>query len=208
MKIKQTFESSTTATASLLIVLALCLTAGCPDDDVVGTTASGIDTAVSTPDAAPTDNGTTTPPSTDSVTTEDGTTVAIDPPIASPPPGGKCDYVASDQGAGKAFGEGCTKNADCLWSECLEPAEGGNITNEVFGFCTRGCDCGTTETVLTPEQKSGLMCIYPPGNQRKWAHVVVRCGSLSDCTALDSRWTDCRLPHSGGVQAICHADAE
>lgn len=130
---------------------------------------------------------------------------ALDPPIAPVPPGGKCDYVATDQGSGGEFGTGCTTNAECKWSECLQPSEGGNLTNDTFGFCTRGCDCGTTETTIPSGDKEALLCLYPPGNQRKWAHITVRCETVADCQALDSRWTACKIPSAGGLQTICHA---
>jgi|GEM_PF-1800809 len=193
---------ATFGTHSAALLLALSLTAAaCADDEPTAPTTSGTpDATVSVPD------GTSGTP--DAAAGPDADATPTDPPLGPVPPGGKCDYVAIDQGGGGAYGEACTNNADCLWGECLQTFEGGNLTNQVFGFCTRGCDCGTTETQLTTDEKEVLMCIYPPGNQRKWAHVVVRCNSLADCQALDPRWTDCRLPSAGGVQAVCHADAE
>lgn len=183
-----------------VLSLALLPTVGC--DDAPGTTDLGID-------------GGTIPLDTSSKDQTSGPDTAFevdatdpDPPIAAVPPGGKCDYVASDLGATGEFGTGCTTNADCKWSECLQPYEGGNLTNDTFGFCTRGCDCGTTETQIPAEDKSALQCLYPPGNQRKWAHVAVRCSSVADCQALDSRWTACKIPSAGGVQTICHAVTE
>ena len=193
---------------------ALCLALACnePGGDTGPTTTVGGDSSSvqdSNNNSNTSDPGANnTLPDTSTVAADTGPEVSVDPPIGAPPPGGKCDYVAIDQEQGKGFGEGCEKNAECAWGECLEPAEGGNITNAIFGFCTRACDCGTAETQLSSEQKASLLCIYPPGNERKWSHVVVRCNTVSDCTALDPRWTDCRLPEAGGVQRVCHADDE
>lgn len=117
-----------------------------------------------------------------------------------------CDlsFAVTNQG-GKDFGEACDSNAECRFGACVKPGTGGNITNNQFGFCSRGCDCENSDAAkLTPTEKDELMCLYPAGF-KDFHHVTVRCNEVSDCQAIDSRYTECKAPDTGGVQKICHA---
>ncbi|MFT5431691.1 MAG: hypothetical protein ACI9OJ_002388 [Myxococcota bacterium] len=121
-----------------------------------------------------------------------------------------CIYNYSDEDiTKKALGEPCTTDDECSFAECIMPGDTGNESNATFGFCTRGCDCDNdTDARLTTEQKQTLVCHYPAGNQGKDHHVLTRCSSLSDCTALDSRFDECALPSNGGVFKICRAGVQ
>ncbi|HRE87541.1 MAG TPA: hypothetical protein PK095_00250 [Myxococcota bacterium] len=117
-----------------------------------------------------------------------------------------CDlgYTVTNEG-GKDFGEPCDNNSECRFGACVKPGTGGNITNGQFGFCSRGCDCENAEAAkLTVDEKEVLMCLYPSGF-KDFHHVVVRCNEVSDCQAIDSRYTECKMPDTGGVQKVCHA---
>lgn len=119
----------------------------------------------------------------------------------------QCDLnFSAPNNALKDFGEGCDSDAECAFAECVMPGTPGNITNNVFGFCSRGCDCeDNVDARLTVEQKEVLDCLYPSGF-KDFHHVVVECSSVADCTALDPRWNDCRFPTSGNARKTCHAD--
>jgi hypothetical protein len=117
-----------------------------------------------------------------------------------------CDLnFAAENAALKGFGRGCEQDSECAFSECLMPGTGGNITNSIFGFCTRGCDCeNNTASQLPADKKEELDCLYPAGF-RNMHHVVVECNSVAECQALDPRWNDCRLADSGNARKVCHA---
>ena len=105
----------------------------------------------------------------------------------------------------KGFGEGCAQDSECAFAECILPGTPGNITNAVFGFCSRGCDCeNDTASQLPDDQKEELDCLYPSGF-KNFHHVVVECANTAECQALDSRWTSCESPSTGGVRKLCHA---
>ncbi len=105
----------------------------------------------------------------------------------------------------KDFGEGCAQDSECAFAECILPGTPGNITNAVFGFCSRGCDCENDTTAQLPDdQKEELDCLYPSGF-KNFHHVVVECANTAECQALDSRWTSCESPSTGGVRKLCHA---
>ncbi len=150
--------------------------------DTAGVDTAGIDTATST-DSGPT------------------------PDIGFAPPGtGKCDYPATDLGAGKGYGEACTSHQECRYGLCLMPGDG-NLINTQFGFCTRGCDCGDTTTQLTDTEKQSFVCLYPPGNQGRWRHVIPKCHmNLDECKVLSAQWTACKQLHTGGTDFTCHAE--
>lgn len=117
-----------------------------------------------------------------------------------------CDFpfVLVDAEAG-VFGEGCESNADCAYGVCMLPGAPGNITNAQFGFCSRGCDCNNdTSSQIPSGEKENFDCLYPSGFVRSH-HIVVECANITNCTALDQRWTDCKLPDSGGARKVCHA---
>jgi len=113
---------------------------------------------------------------------------------------------------GKGFGEGCTTDAECMYGECMMPGDPGNDTNSVFGFCTRGCDCqNATDSQIPNDLSEVLECRYPTdgvGTFKAYHHVVVECssGDLAMCQALDSRWTECYLPSTGGARKVCGAE--
>lgn len=106
---------------------------------------------------------------------------------------------------GKAFGAGCENDNECQFGECLVPGTGGNITNNQFGFCTRGCDCDNAVASQIPDgQEEMFDCLYPSGF-KDVHHIVVQCNNVAECQALDARWTDCKLPDTGGARKVCHA---
>lgn len=117
-----------------------------------------------------------------------------------------CDLnFASGNDALKGFGQGCEQDSECAFAECMMPGDQGNITNSVFGFCTRGCDCeNNTASQLPDDMKEELDCLYPAGF-RHIHHVVVECANVAECQALDPRWNDCRIADSGNARKVCHA---
>jgi len=118
-----------------------------------------------------------------------------------------CDFNFSNPDLNKKdFGEACTSGSECAYGVCILPGVDGNLVNDQFGFCSRGCDCeNSTASQLSDEEKQNFTCLYPPGFQGRKRHVVPLCGAVTDCTAIDSGWTECRAPTSGGVKPICHA---
>ena len=118
-----------------------------------------------------------------------------------------CDFPYKTKKAGKEFGESCTTNSECAYGKRLLPGEGGNLTNDTFGFCTRGCDCenNAAQSRLTDEEKASYTCIYPPGNEGGWHHVLLLCDSPDDCQDIDPQWTDCYTPSSGTLKRVCQA---
>lgn len=118
----------------------------------------------------------------------------------------KCDlsYKVKNEG-GKGFGEACSHNDECLYGACVLPEASGNITNALFGFCSRGCDCNEdTESNLVGNERQEFSCLYPSG-YKNFHHVVKNCRSLSECQAIDPRYTECSPPDSGGINKICQA---
>jgi hypothetical protein len=120
----------------------------------------------------------------------------------------RCDLGITEVNPGtRGFGEGCAADSECDFGVCLQPGAAGNLTNGVFGFCTRGCDCGNdTASRLTPAEKEDLACLYPPTPDQHERHVVVQCATLDDCKRLDERWTACKTLSTGGVARVCHAE--
>jgi hypothetical protein len=120
-----------------------------------------------------------------------------------------CDFRYQSPTPGlKSFGAGCTEDQECVFNVCLKPGAGGNVTNTVFGFCTRGCNCNEdTASQLTDTEKLTLECANPPGNQGGWRHVILQCETLADCREADPRWTDCRVQSDfGTLKKICIAE--
>lgn len=123
---------------------------------------------------------------------------------------------------GKAIGERCTTNDECEYGRCIMPSEfagclalsdtfrtNAGLTNSLFGWCTRGCDCNETEdSNLSSEEKQTLYCLYPPGGTGDWRHVAPKCSSLDDCLALDAAYTECKATTCGsdGATKVCHAN--
>ncbi len=117
----------------------------------------------------------------------------------------QCIYSYGNEVAGNDYGESCTSDSECAYGVCLMPGDQGNITNESFGFCTRGCDCDNSDGAKIPEDdKEILECLYPPGNQGEDHHVVIQCSSVADCTDIDAGWTECSTS-SGTAQNVCKA---
>jgi len=113
---------------------------------------------------------------------------------ASEGPSTVCLYNFEAASVAGDFGSACADDSECAHGECMMPGDLGNITNGVFGFCTRGCDCNDASDAQITE--ASYDCIYPGGcfvgqSQGAWRHVAPNCDALSDCTAIDSRYTDC-----------------
>ena len=120
-----------------------------------------------------------------------------------------CDFPFGNETAGKVIGERCTADSECAFGKCYLPTEPGNQTNDVFGFCTRGCDCEASEEAkLTPEEKNIYICYYPTDGQgtfKQMHHVVLRCDVLDECTAVDSGYNLCSVPKQGTSMKVCQA---
>ena len=131
-------------------------------------------------------------------------------------PATTCKYNYGDSEVENDFGKACEENADCAHGVCMMPGDDGNITNAVFGFCTRGCDCGNSEDAQV--SSSDYHCVYP-GNcfigesQGAWRYVAPQCSSVDECTAIDARYTDCATTDSmtvaaktcGSLRKVCQA---
>jgi len=118
----------------------------------------------------------------------------------------QCDFAfGNEDTAKKDFGEGCESDSECAFGVCLKPGTSGNITNSVFGFCTRGCDCENATSSQIPDGEEEVFdCLYPAGAKTKH-HIVVQCANLAECQALDPRWTECSNPSSGNARKVCQA---
>ena len=110
------------------------------------------------------------------------------------------DYTAAEDTAVPDFGLPCTAPEDCAYGVCMVPSAVGNITNDTFGFCTRGCDCDCVAGDACPQSVKGsdpdYSCVYPggcfPGESKgQWRYVVPKCSSVDDCKLLDERYTHC-----------------
>ena len=108
-------------------------------------------------------------------------------------------YTPAD-GATEDFGKACETDEDCGYGVCMKPGDSGNITNAVFGFCTRACDCDcTTSDPECAQSVSGSdpqwSCVYPggcfPGSKGQYRYVMPKCSNVDDCTAIDPRYTHC-----------------
>ncbi len=104
-------------------------------------------------------------------------------------------------------GAHCTADAQCATTFCLLPGEDGNITNSLFGFCTRGCNCNDdTASQLSAEDKPSYECLLVSGGQGAWRHVVPSCKTPADCAEHAAGWNACKAPSTGGIKPICHAE--
>lgn len=118
----------------------------------------------------------------------------------------KCDFSCAQWGGPKANGEACSKDSDCDYGICMLPETEGNITNERFGFCTRGCNCGGADSQLSDDEKAdGFICLLVYGNEGRWRHVVKTCSTANDCMSMDPQWNTCQMPSSGAAYKVCHA---
>ncbi len=118
-----------------------------------------------------------------------------------------CDFgFAVTNDGGKDIGQACAADTECRYGVCLMPGDAGNIENNQFGYCTRGCNCNnSTDSRLSAEDKGYYTCLDPSGFAGKKRHVALLCGSLAACTAVDAGWTSCAAPSTGGVRNICQA---
>ncbi|MDP6943573.1 MAG: hypothetical protein QF464_05440 [Myxococcota bacterium] len=136
-------------------------------------------------------------------------------------PNSQCTYHYGAATLESDFGVACTSDADCAHNECIMPGDSGNITNEVFGFCSRGCDCDNSDDAKLPEAEP-YSCVYPGGcyvgqSQGGWRHAAPKCSTLSDCTDIDPRYTHCQNTSQltviedetcGQLRDVCQAHAE
>lgn len=119
-----------------------------------------------------------------------------------------CLYNYGAKGTEEDFGKACTSGTDCAHGVCMAPGDKGNISNNVFSFCTRGCDCDNSSDASVSGSDGNWSCAYP-GNcfvgQSKgaWRHVVPKCATLDDCLAIDSRFTHCE---STSFQNVTESD--
>ena len=133
-----------------------------------------------------------------------------------------CLYGYAGETEAGDFGESCTADADCAHGTCLMPGDSGNITNEVFGFCTRACDCessGNGSATLAGSDPD-YDCVYPGGcyvgeSQGAWRHAVPKCSTVSDCTDLNPLYTHCAdtgamtvVEDTCGLFKVCQAHAD
>jgi len=131
-----------------------------------------------------------------------------------------CEYPYGATNLEKDFGEACTENSECAHGLCMLPGMDGNITNNVFGFCSRGCNCDDSLDAQITSQDPDHNCVEPGGcfvgaSQGGWRHAAVRCSTLDDCQAIDSRYTDCSTTDQktvvedtcGSLKRVCQAHA-
>ena len=127
-----------------------------------------------------------------------------------------CDLIESDDSSGGLtqctyayeattvpgdFGIRCTDDSQCNHEECIMSDDSGNVTNNVFGFCSRGCDCEDSEDASLSGDNPDYECVYPGGcfpgqSQGGWRYVVPKCASLDDCLAIDESYTHCNYTGS------------
>jgi len=134
------------------------------------------------------------------------------------PPSTDCLYPFGSADLGQDFGQACEADADCAHGTCLLPGMDGNVTNAVFGFCTRGCDCDDAADAKLSSEDDTYHCVYPGGcfigeSQGAWRHAVLKCSTVEDCQAVDARYTDCATTDSktvvedtcGSLRKVCQA---
>lgn len=105
-----------------------------------------------------------------------------------------CAYAAAT--TDDMVGVACEKNEDCGSGVCIKPGDGGNITNAAFSFCTRACNCNDDKALSIESSNAKLSCVCPGGcfpdtGASRYRHAVLKCASVDDCQAIDSRYTDC-----------------
>ncbi|MGB0588668.1 MAG: hypothetical protein ACPGU1_03215 [Myxococcota bacterium] len=134
------------------------------------------------------------------------------------PPSTDCLYPFGSADLGQDFGQGCTSDDECAHGTCMLPGAEGNVTNAVFGFCTRGCDCDDAADAKLSSEDDTYHCVYPGGcfigeSQGAWRHAVLKCSTVEDCQAVDPRYTDCATTDSktvvedtcGSLRKVCQA---
>lgn len=129
----------------------------------------------------------------------------------------QCAYTSTPDG--ELIGAGCETAEDCGTGVCLKPGDGGNITNALFGFCTRSCNCNDDPNMTVESSHGTFSCVYPGGcfpgtGASKYRQVVPKCNSLTDCQAIDVRYTHCQATDSataipdtscGHLHKVCQA---
>ncbi len=136
-------------------------------------------------------------------------------------PSTTCLYNYESVSVVSDFGEACATDADCNHGVCMQPGDSGNITNSVFGFCTRGCDCDDSTDASLSGSNADYSCVYPGGcftgasSQGAWRYAAPKCSSLADCTAIDSRYNRCASTNAetvidgkacGQLHTVCQAN--
>lgn len=112
-------------------------------------------------------------------------------------PSSVCKYKYGTADTAEDFGIACTSDSECAHGVCMQPGADGNITNNVFGFCSRGCNCdNSADDARLPSEHDTYSCVAPGGcfpgeSNGAWKHAVLKCTSLSDCQAIDQRYTHC-----------------
>lgn len=148
----------------------------------------------------------------------DTITGAVDGDNGDDGPATSCLYNYEASTVASDFGEACSVDDDCNHGVCLQPGEQGNVTNAVFGFCTRGCDCDDSTDAGVSGADGTYSCVYPGScfagqSQGAWRYVVPKCSSIDDCTAIDSRYNKCTPTGSetvtdtscGQLHSVCQA---
>ena len=134
-----------------------------------------------------------------------------------------CEYSYAGVSVASDFGMACATGSECAHGTCMIPGANGNITNEVFAFCTRGCDCESSDhgTASLPSTDPDDTCVYPGGcfigaSQGAWRYAAPKCTTVDDCTAIDARYTHCKTTDSstvlddqtcGSLTRVCQAHA-
>ncbi|TNF27587.1 MAG: hypothetical protein EP329_19260 [Deltaproteobacteria bacterium] len=118
-----------------------------------------------------------------------------------------CDFnYKNPQENKKGIGETCTVGSECQYGVCILPTTAGNIINNQFGYCSRGCNCDNADgSQLSSEDKASYTCLDPSGFQGAKRQVVPICETVADCTAIDSSWLSCEIPDTGAALKVCHA---
>lgn len=132
-------------------------------------------------------------------------------------PSTACAYSTNTSGDAE-IGIGCETDDQCMSGKCLLAGENGNITNNIFGFCTRACNCNDNPEISIATEAPGVSCVFPGGcypdqGFSRYRHAVPKCNSVSDCTAIDSRYNVCATTDSstvvektcGHLRKVCQA---
>ncbi len=116
----------------------------------------------------------------------------------------KISYAGPEDTTKKAYGARCEADEECAWGVCMMPGDNGNETTDVFGFCTRGCDCeDDPASQLSVAEKESYLCRMTLTPYQHYRHIVMKCGSVSDCAGIDPGYNVCEATH--GVLKYCQA---
>ena len=113
----------------------------------------------------------------------------------------QCTYAYDAATVPGDFGVRCTDDTQCNHGECIMPSDSGNVTNNIFGFCSRGCDCEDSQDARLSGDDVNYDCVYPGGcfpgqSQGSWRYVVPKCQNLDDCLMIDEGYTHCNYTGS------------